>query len=507
MGFMTNKLAGKASPLVKSIINEVVNKSIADLFAKENKARLALITRNWDFYNGVQSKYIEQHSREEQIEFNTKRKPHFNYVKLVIDQYIKGVFGQQITYGFSNEAAQEVWNSIIDNPLFFNMYGFMKKVQRIAELSNLCVVIPRFDNSTNKVYFEAIKGEYVTFIPKEGDPSRIGTIIIDYTYDSGFVVDADSSLIRRVEIWSEELIQVYEINQKGRTDIPKLVFESANIYKDDDGNPILLPTRFVPEEDEESWLGSSGINDITTLNLEYNSLWTDLFQILKYQTFSILFIKGESGSELKISPSQFLNLSDDNAEAKYLVPSAAIGDFAKILEIYKSELLDLSSLPVEVLAGSNKSVAESGYSLRIKRMPIEQLWDRRKVNYGYALRELIKKTLIFSGVHLNKKDLYSKKDSIKVDFSEVEIPMSPGEKLIDSEWKLNNALKTEIDLMIEDNPDLTKEQALVEFEENLKIRSGLLELKEKYLGKFKEESPSLSKIRGEVSAGGGNSNE
>lgn len=504
MPFFTKKLANVASPFIKSLVNDVIDGNFESLANKADKRRLDIIEKNWNFYDGEHLPYIKKHFREKTEEFESKFKPYFNYTKLVVDQYIKGVFGQEIRYEFSNRSAQKVWDSITGDPLFFNIHGFMKKVQRAAELSNLALVIPRIDSVSKRIYFEMIRGEHVKFFPKENDPSRIGTILVDYVYDRGFRGEFDNRFVRRVEVWDEDIIQVYELYDIRGDKIPNLVFESENPYKDSEGNPILLPTRFVPEEDEDSWFGDSGINDIVELNTAYNYLWMDLFQILKFQTFSILFIKGESTTELTVSPSAFLKMPDDNADAKYIVPNAAISDFVSVLKMFKNELLDLSSLPIEVLSGSNKAVAESGYSLKMKRMPIEQLWNRRKVNYSTSTRELCKKSMIFVGVHNNKSGLYKNGDSVAIDYKELDIPVAASEKIVEDEWGLERGIKSEIDLIMEENPDLNRKQAEKRFEENLATRRHVLELKEKYLGKFSDENGNdgqAAKIRGKINAG------
>jgi hypothetical protein len=248
------------------------------------------------------------------------------------------------------------------------------------------------------------------------------------------------------------------------------VFSGPNIYVDTlskNKTTIIPAVRFVAEEDDFSLYGNNSISDIVKLNHSYNMLWMDFRQILKFQTFSILFAKHFDMNEMKVAPTRLAVTDDPNAELEYKVPYAAVAEFREAIEIFKTELLDLSSLPVDVLAGTNKADAETGYSLKIKRMPIEQLWQCRQDSNRSSLVELMRKTMLFAEYHLNKKGKLYDNSAVTVDFGEVETPMMVSEQQMQEEWELRTGLVSPFDLMQVRNKDLTKDQAKEQYKENL----------------------------------------
>ena len=58
-----------------------------------------------------------------------------------------------------------------------------------------------------------------------------------------------------------------------------------------------------------------------------------------------------------------------------------------------------------------------------------------------------------------------------VDFVEPTFPLSPDEKVKDAEYRLKHNISTEIDLIMENNPDLEKDEAIKLYQQN-KIFNG-----------------------------------
>jgi len=163
--------------------------------------------------------------------------------------------------------------------------------------------------------------------------------------------------------------------------------------------------------------------------------------------------------------------------------------------------LDLSGLPIDVLSGTNKGEAESGYSLKVKRIPIEQLWSMRQDSNRASLIELARKTMLFSEIHQNKKNIYTD-ESVTVDFAEIEIPTSISERTMKEEWELGLGLTTEAEMIKNRNPDLTMEEAQAKFESNLKELAKNNELRRSFgLGQVDVnivDRKSLNEIQGKI---------
>jgi hypothetical protein len=431
-------------PILKSVVEDVILHGLEKVLSDSRLKEIAKVDKNWNFFDGDQETYLQQYPDEEDAEFNVKLKPIFNYTQMVVAQYIMGVYGLDPTVILSDEAAQAWWDEqTVDNPNL-NKLSLFHTIQQIAELSNYCAVVPKFS----------------------------------YLYDRGYSDKNNGRNWRRVEVYSKEIIQAWDI------DIDKkqayLKFDELNQYVDDFNNPVIPVTIFTPKPSPDSFTGNSGIDQIVGLNEAFNQLWMDLLHIVKYQSFSVLvYDHGKVGSEddvlsIEVSPRHLL--AGDGVKASYAVPHADIAGVLKVMEALKKELLDLSRMPIHMLAGTGSKSAESGISLKIKRLPTIQLWEERQRIYGSQHVTLTKNTLIVANAHIGRgfktHDL-----AVTVDWGELEDLISAEEEMSSSLWKLELGVISVVDLMRKENPDLTWEQAKDKVMENLKVNVEMQQIK------------------------------
>ncbi|MGW8179022.1 MAG: hypothetical protein ACWGQW_09695, partial [bacterium] len=110
---------------------------------------------------------------------------------------------------------------------------------------------------------------------------------------------------------------------------------------------------------------------------------------------------------------------------------------------------------------------ESGYALRIKRIPIEQEWERRRMSYGPSIKDLCKKTIIVDRVN-NNKSANVDDMSVDVKFFDTTAPLAPQEQILTDEQHMRYNLITPVDLMLRQRPDLSREDAKKLIEANKK---------------------------------------
>jgi hypothetical protein len=124
------------------------------------------------------------------------------------------------------------------------------------------------------------------------------------------------------------------------------------------------------------------------------------------------------------------------------------------------------------MASSKGLTPESGYALRIKRIPIEQEWERRRMSYGPSMKELAKKSVAVDDVNNGKK---TNVDEIKVGvaFFDTTPPLAPQEQILTDEQQLRYNLITPVDLMLRQRPDLEREEAKKLLEKNKKENEDL----------------------------------
>ncbi len=476
--------------LFDSTAEQVVSAGFQRLISEERKHEMALIGKAWDFYNGDQEKYCKQYRGEKDDDFIDKDKPTFNYTRRVIDEYVRGVFAKPVVVSMDEEKDQKRWEKIITPMTFFSIIPFFKKTQRIAEISDTCLVMVRYNPITKQTYFEDIRGEFVVFLPDDDNPKEIGTLIIHYLYDTG-EADPSTRLVKRVEVWNKEKWAIYlhtpYLNET------KIVDSGDNPYG------FIPAVRFQPQEDDNTFYGISTVNDIVKINEIYNNLWTSLARIVVMQSFSILVVTTDGELEVIVAPTRFIKFEQsekNSSDAKYITPDPKIEEVRKVLLDLKSELQNLSQVPGEIISQTGgSSFPQSGYALRIKRVPIENLWEDRRMSYGPSLQKLIQMSIIVDEYNTSEGSTRLFTDiKTTIRFTSTIPGLDPQEQAIKDEQELKYGVISPVDLMIRAQPNLSREDA------KKKVIANRKELQELGMSAFEEEDDSPFKAVEELKA-------
>ena len=435
-----------ATQLFEEISDHLVTNSLATLISEERKAEIAKIGKSWDFYYGYQEQYIKKYRGESDDDYADKNKMVFNYTRAVTDEYVSGVFAKPVAVTISDPKYSERWDAISDPMSFFKVLPFYTKVQRIAEISQMCIVMIRYDPVAESTYFEEVRGEFVHFLPDPDKPKEIGTLIISYLFDTGDPMPS-RRFMRRIEIWDKEewAIYLYSPNMRQK----KLMDSGPNPYG------FIPAVRYVPEEDDNTFYGVSAIYDVVRINEEYNNLWTAMMRTSIMQSFSLLVVTTEGELKVEVAPIRFLKFEQtEDADAKYITPQPKIDEVRRVLEQLKKELSDVSRVPAEVLSSTpgQGGPYQSGFALRIKRLPIEEVWNKRRLSYGPAYRSNIRMALTVDAI--NKKEDPPPDDlGIDIEFSDTKPGLSPQEQTIQDEFDLRYGVITPVDLMMRKYPE------------------------------------------------------
>lgn len=443
--------------IFQPVVDQVIAKSFSSLLSAERQQNLAQIGKAWDFYYGEQENYIKQYRGETNEDYVDKDKTVFNYTKLIIDEYINGVFAKPVKIELKDKKQQDIWNNIADPLTFFKILPFFTKCQRIAEISDTCLVMIRYDKVTQKTYFEDIRGEFVVFLPDKNNPKEIGTVVISYLFDTG-EEDPQRRFLKRIEIWNKEqwAVWLYSPSLQDK----KMIGSGKNPYG------FIPAVKFQPEEDDNTFYGITGVNDVVKVNEVYNNLWAALVRICIMQSFSILVVKSEGDLDITIAPTRFLKFEQaENAEANYITPSPRISDVRQVLESLKKELQNFSQVPSSVISSSNESaIPQSGYALKIKRIPIEQVWQKRRMSYGPSLKNLVRLSLLVDAE--NRNETIDSDIQVDIEFSNTIPESSPQEQIIKDENELRHNIITPVDIMLRKYPTMTREEAIEKIKKN-----------------------------------------
>ena len=451
-------------------IKDIMADSIYKFVSESRKEEIKDIGVRWDFYNGYQDRfpYIRQFKDETDEEYKEKIKYAFNYTALVVDEYVNYVFGKPFSLIFEDKKINDIWETIYQKLVFNKMPVFMMTVQRIAEISDTCGVVVRWDDKNKDVVFEHIRGEYIFPLPDKENPSQIGEIAIFYNYDTG---DPKDPYYNYLEIWNKETFSVYRWSEKTKKFIGEPIEKEPNPYG---FIPIAL---FQPKKDDNSFFGITNISDVANINRNYNNLWTDLGRILDAQSFSTLVVRSSKKLDFTISPRRLIKIDEidpeesKGEEVKYITPDAKIESVIRAIEKVKEELKSISLMPDLDRQGSSQP--QSGFSLKIKRMPFDDFITTKKASYGPSMLSFAKMAVKIYYYNNNAGVMPDdNKLAATLDFSEMESTNSEQEQMARDEFSLRYNLITPIDLMIRENPDLTVEQAEELYMKNKEFNEG-----------------------------------
>lgn len=247
-----------------------------------------------------------------------------------------------------------------------------------------------------------------------------------------------------------------------------------NEYRDTDGNIVLPFVFFDKTFPIDCRFDFSSGNDLRDMTIAAAIMLVHLNELLKYQSYKMLAITVQDRNKLppnmKVGPTQTLVLESGIEGGS---ASASVLD----LQANITSLLDFCQKRINMcLAGygvspenfSMSGQAQSGLALQISNMgKIEARKDQVDI-YRLAENELFNIERIVYNYHAvqSNKPLLDVKLKFSVDFEE---PSFPRDKAEEASWltflKQNNAI-TDIDIIMGENPDLTKEEAMAVYNQN-----------------------------------------
>lgn len=260
---------------------------------------------------------------------------------------------------------------------------------------------------------------------------------------------------------------IYTFKQAGEEEI--LVKTEPIPYTDENGNAILPFVLFSKEMPVNQLLDFSTGNDLRDANINIAINLIHLNSLMKYQSYKQLYMSVDDRTKvpekLKTDPATVIIL--ENGETASTIGTLDLQ--AAIYEIWKYIKERITTvLAQQGIAPQNFELSgtpQSGFALKINNIGKLEAREFQLPMYSeYEDQIFVIERIIWNYHNTGQKiDIQTK---LVKDFGEIEFPMSPMEKqqLFNFE-KLNNA-KTSIDLIMDNNPDLTRKQAEEEFFKN-----------------------------------------
>ena len=319
------------------------------------------------------------------------------------------------------------------------------KLQRLERMTNLLDAVllkPCWrikEDGTGCIEYDIITDYEPIF---EDDPLKPSAIVYPITMKAT-VLDATPE---QFVYWDNEHTFVFDKNGK--------------IYTEDDNPDMINPYGKLPfvecfkeGKPEFSYLDTNASNDLISTNLAINVAETNKNANVMFQSFGYLFVNGTGidPDEMQVGQDKINFLGVDGSISIVSPPNAIPALDESIQSSYKM-LSQNYHLPISFVEGTT---AASGVALKMRNI---ELTDDRKsdvTRWRNTEMELFDLERLIIAVEIGQ----DAGDLEDVDFSESVEVLSDKEQREKWDWELSHGLIDKADILMQQNPDLTREEA------------------------------------------------
>ena len=319
------------------------------------------------------------------------------------------------------------------------------KLQRLERMTNLLDAVllkPCWrikEDGTGCIEYDIITDYEPIF---EDDPLKPSAIVYPITMKAT-VLDATPE---QFVYWDNEHTFVFDKNGK--------------IYTEDDNPDMINPYNRLPfvecfkeGKPEFSYLDTNASNDLISTNLAINVAETNKNANVMFQSFGYLFVNGTGidPDEMQVGQDKINFLGVDGSISIVSPPNAIPALDESIQSSYKM-LSQNYHLPISFVEGTT---AASGVALKMRNI---ELTDDRKsdvTRWRNTEMELFDLERLIIAVEIGQ----DAGDLEDVDFSESVEVLSDKEQREKWDWELSHGLIDKADILMQQNPDLTREEA------------------------------------------------
>ena len=179
--------------------------------------------------------------------------------------------------------------------------------------------------------------------------------------------DGGRQVMTYVELMTEDMIEEY-INDELIDSRPNAVGEIPIVHCAN------IPVASSP------W-GLADINDIVSLNREYNEKATEISDIINYHVSPVTVITGAKASNLEKGPRKVWAINNKDARITQLEMETNFTGPLGYMELLKQAMHELTGVPAQALGTMQPISNTSGVALTVQYQPLMMKHDRKKVQY------------------------------------------------------------------------------------------------------------------------------
>ena len=409
---------------------EIIKNSLSNFKKEQSKARREEVRKSLDYYSGsLTEQYIEPYFKSDAFQ----EIPHYNtnIVKKFINRMSKiYTIGAKRNVSKKYEELTEVKNAR------------MKQMERMTRLLGTCATYVMFNEEKQEFDYRPI----YYFEPYFGDNVYKPEAIV-YPMMHGHADTSDTQELQYA-YWDSQICVKFD--------------ENGNILEEVNHNLGILPFVFTHREEQLDSFFVEGASDLVSANEHVNITMTEMQLGLRFQMFGQPVISGliTDNNQVRVGSDEILSLPEGSS---YNIVSPQ-GSVESVIENIKwqIELVALNNHLFVTFAQSGGEVP-SGISLMIKDLERHEDFIDDKEIYRQYEHDFYKVEYALS--QLNSLGLPDPK-RFKVDFSEVEYPMTTQDKIMLNEYKLKHNLVTEAQILADENKDISIEEAEKIIEDN-----------------------------------------
>ena len=417
---------------------EIIQDSLTNFKEEQAKARREEVRKFLDYYSGsLTEQYIEGYFKSDAFQ----EIPHYN-------TNIVKKFVNRMSKIYTIGAKRNVNDKYLELTSVKN--ARMKQMERMTRLLGSTATYVMYDELEERFEYRPI----YYFEPYFGDnPYRPEAIVYPMMHGHADLSDTDELMYA---YWDSELHLKFN--------------ENGDILEEVQHNLGVLPFVFTHREEQLDSFFVEGASDLVSANEHINITMTEMQLGLRFQMFGQPVVTGliSDNSNVRAGSDEILTLPE-GSNYNIVSPQGNVRDVIENIK-WQIELVALNNHLFVTFAQSGGEVP-SGISLMIKDLERHEDFIDDKELYRQYEKDFYRVEYALS--QINNLGL-PEVSQFKVDFSEVEYPMTTQDKIMLNEYKLKHNLTTEAQLLAEDNKDLSVDDAKQIIEENKSVNQTLV---------------------------------
>ena len=383
-----------------------------------------------DYYNGDTNDYTSKYFSASTL--NKIVTGNINITKRVIDR-ISLVYMTPPIRTYSNE---DVVDFFVDKDLK------LQRLERITNLLDAVLLKPCWrikEDGYGCIEYDIIS-DYEPIFGE--DPLKPEAIVYPITMKATVMDDTPEQFA----YWDKENHFIFDRNGKQ--------------YTQDDNPDMINPYGVLPfvecfreGKPEFSYLDTNASNDLIATNLSINVAETNKNANVMFQSFGYLFVNGSGiDKDTMVVGQDKINYMGVDGSISIVSPPNAIPALDESIQSSYKMLAQNYHLPISFVEGTT---AQSGVALKMRNI---ELTDDRKSDIT-RWRDIEYKLFELERLMIAVEEGKDSGDLLDVDFSESVDVLSDDEQRAKWDWELSKGLIDLADIMMQKNPDLTREEA------------------------------------------------